>query len=366
MVEIEPCEIQHRLSGHSGHNEVARDVRSELRVSAAILAQSEEHSIIRETPPLEPRAFGHVASADASHPGYPAQVTRRIAHISDLHFGRIDPVVVEGLAHSLQAAKPDLIVASGDFTQRARHSEFAAARAFLDGMPAPVFAVPGNHDLPAYDLIERAWDPYRRYRRYISADLEPVWCDEEVGIVGIKSSRRLPLATTWAIGHVSRRQLQRALARLDAMPDRLVRIVVVHHPLLLPEAPAQPLARHAFTGGAARALAALAGHKVQLVLSGHLHLSYSRRHMPASEGVPAVTLPDAESAHIRAAQPGPTSGPLIVHAASATSTRLRNEPNAYNLITIAAGQIEVEVHAWDGRQLFAAVRPLAKDAVSPA
>lgn len=293
-------------------------------------------------------------------------MTRRIAHISDLHFGRIDPAVVDGLARSLQEARPDLIVASGDFTQRARHSEFRAARAFLDRLPAPVFAVPGNHDLPAYNLIERLWDPYRRYRRYISPEVEPVWLDEAVGIVGIKSSRRLPFATTWAIGHVGRDQLEQALARLDAMPDGVVRIVVVHHPLLLPASPARPLARHAFTGGAERALAAFAEHKVQLVLSGHLHLSYSRRHVSTREAAPAVTLPDPGVAEIKAAGTGADGGPLVVQAASATSTRLRNEPNAYNLITVGNGKVEVEVHAWDGKQIFAAVQPLIADPVSPA
>ena len=288
-------------------------------------------------------------------------MTRRIAHISDLHFGRIDPAVVDGLIRSLSETRPDLVVASGDFTQRARHREFAAARAFLDRLPAPVFAVPGNHDLPAYNLLERVWNPYRRYRKYISPDLEPVWRDEEVGIVGIKSSRRVPLATTWAIGAIGRRQLERSLARLDAMPERLVRIVVVHHPLLLPESPAQPLSKSSFTGGAARALAAFAEHRVQLVLSGHLHLSYSRRHLPAAAGAPAMTLPDAGAVEIKAAEPAPATGALIVQAASATSTRLRNEPNAYNLITIEHGRIEVEVHAWDGSRLFAAVRPVAAE-----
>jgi 3',5'-cyclic AMP phosphodiesterase CpdA len=284
---------------------------------------------------------------------------RRLAHISDLHFGRIDPVIVEGLAESLSVARPDLVIASGDFTQRARDGEFAAARAFLERLPMPVIAVPGNHDLPSFNLLERFWDPYARYRRYIAPELEPVWCDQEIGIIGIKSSRRMPRGLHWATGRIGHSQLERSLARLDRLPPDLVRIVVVHHPLLLPESPALRLSKSAFTGGARRALAAFAAHRVQLVLSGHLHLSYSRRHTPVDQGPPAVALPDGEAAEIKNADGGaPPQGPLVVQAATATSTRLRNEPNAYNLITIRDGTIKVEVHAWDGRQLFAAVQPM--------
>lgn len=286
-------------------------------------------------------------------------MTRRIVHISDLHFGRIDPAVVAGLELSLAAARPDVVVVSGDFTQRARRREFKAARAFLDRLPAPVFAVPGNHDLPSWNLLSRLADPYRRYRRYIDRELEPVWCDGEVGIVGIKSSRRLTRDLHWAVGRIGRQQLERALRRLDGMPPNLVRIVVVHHPLLLPESPAQALPRHAYTDGAARALAAFAEHGVELVLSGHLHLSYARRHTAGVEGLPAVALPNGQGAEFKSPEAPVPVGPLVVHAASATSTRLRQEPNAYNLITVDKDRIEVEVHAWDGREIFAAVRPVA-------
>ena len=182
---------------------------------------------------------------------------------------------------------------------------------------------------------------------------------------GISSvgARRLPHNPNRAAGRVGERQLERVLARLDALPLELARIVVVHHPLLLPEVPPRrPLPAHAFTRGAGRALAAFARHRVRLVLSGHLHLSYARRHEPepVSEGPPTVALPGTGVAEVAAPMLPAPSGPLVVQAATATSMRLRDEPNAYNLITIDGERLELEVHAWDGRRMFAAVAPVAE------
>src|SRR3954454_11057083 len=137
---------------------------------------------------------------------------RRLAHLSDLHFGRVDPAAVEGLLRSLEAARPDLIIVSGDFTQSARTGEFIAARAFLDRLPTPTFAVPGNHDLPQWNPVERLLRPYDRYRRFTVEELEPVWSDAELGIVGVKSRRRLPRQLNRAPGRFGERQLERVLA----------------------------------------------------------------------------------------------------------------------------------------------------------
>src|SRR5436190_16940942 len=96
---------------------------------------------------------------------------RTIAHISDLHFGRLDPPVAEGLVADLADRKPSLLVVSGDFTQRAREGQFRAAADFLKRLPTPQLLVPGNHDIPLYNLIRRFFFPLDRYRRIIGDEL---------------------------------------------------------------------------------------------------------------------------------------------------------------------------------------------------
>ena len=119
---------------------------------------------------------------------------RTLVHLSDLHFGRVDPRIVPPLVQAIQTIAPDLIAVSGDFTQRARRSQFVQARDFLQQLPFPQIVVPGNHDVPLYNIAARLLSPLAGYRRYIARDLTPVFVDEEMMVVGLNSARAAVLA----------------------------------------------------------------------------------------------------------------------------------------------------------------------------
>ena len=242
-----------------------------------------------------------------------------IAHLSDLHFGRINPAIAPALSLAIAAARPDLVVVSGDLTQRARRGEFRAARRFLETLPQPQLVVPGNHDMPLYNVMARWLNPLSRYRRFISDDLQPYFEDAEIAVLGINTAR----ANTFKNGRVNAGQIVHACGRFEASATGKTRIIVTHHPFDLPQSGDAAL----LVGGARLAMAGFAESRVDLILSGHLHGNHA-----------------AESS----ARYGGSSRPvLLVQAGTATSTRLRGEENSFNLLHLDAASIRVDCMAWD-------------------
>jgi len=245
-----------------------------------------------------------------------------LAHISDLHFGSADPALILALLADLRQARPDLIVISGDITQRAFVREFEQARGFLQLLPCPYLVVPGNHDVPGRNLIERLLRPFDRYRRFIAADLCPVHRGTDFVVAGINSVRPFRFGWDWSRGRISPRQLHRLEQVFGAEPGSRVRVVAVHHPFLL----SRETQHRGRAGGFGRALACFRRLEIRLVLTGHLHKALS-----------GETDGDA------------TKHPLIaVQAGTAVSTRTVYEPNTYNWICVERRKLRVVVRSWNG------------------
>ena len=247
---------------------------------------------------------------------------RTIVHLSDLHFGRVDPAILPPLERAVAEVAPDLVVVSGDITQRARITEFEAAARFLKTLPAPLLTIPGNHDLPLYNVVRRWLSPLARYRRYITNDLEPFFEDTEIAVLGINTARAMTLKD----GRINRPQIEAATQTFAHCGKDVTRIVVTHHTFDVPDATAAAIAAHKLVGRADMAVAGLIGAGVDMILSGHLHLS----------GVGETTQ--------RYQLPGRAA--LLIHAGTATSTRRRGELNAFNVVRIASPDVVIECWIW--------------------
>ncbi len=245
---------------------------------------------------------------------------RTIAHLSDLHFGRIEPALLQPLRATLESIGPDVLVVSGDLTQRARASQFRAARAYLDTLPGAQVIVPGNHDVPLYNVFARFLAPLRNYRRIVSPDVEPAFIDGEVAIVGVNTARSL----TFKGGRIDEEQVARVRALICKLPETVVKILVTHHPFDVP-----PDGEHDQVVGRARmALTRLAECGADVLLAGHMHESHVGH-----------TADRYRIAGLSA---------LVVQAGTATSERTRESANSFNVLRISERHVEIVAWLWTG------------------
>jgi 3',5'-cyclic AMP phosphodiesterase CpdA len=243
---------------------------------------------------------------------------RTLIHLSDLHFGSVEPELIEPLLAFIRETKPDLVAVSGDLTQRARTQEFQDARKFLDAIPFPTLVVPGNHDVPLHNVFARLFHMLDRFRRYISENLEPWYADDEIAVAGVNTTRAL----TGKNGRISHGQLKQLGSRFATVSPAHIKIVVTHHPFDLPPG---------VTGDrvvlrSRKAMKVLAEIGVDMLLAGHFHVAGT---------IQTTTRYKTDN-----------YAALIVSSGTTTSTRERGQSNSFNVIQINLTSVAIAQYQW--------------------
>lgn len=246
-----------------------------------------------------------------------------VLHLSDPHFGTERPEVVEALVRLARAEQPDLVLLSGDITQRATARQFEAAQAFCQRLGAKaLLAIPGNHDIPLFDVGRRLLGPYARYRAAFGRALEGEWSSPDLLVLTLNTTR------PWRHKHgtLSAAQVERVAQRMARAQPGQLRMVVAHQPLAVYRPQDEPdLLR-----GHAQALPRWAAAGVDLVLGGHIHLPYV---LAAHQRNPALPQPL-----------------WVVQAGTAVSSRVRHEAgNSVNVLRRLPGEAPrtCRVERWD-------------------
>lgn len=250
---------------------------------------------------------------------------KKLLQISDPHFGTVQAPVMRALEALAAAQQPDVLVLSGDITQRAHTAQFAQARALCDRLAIPqMLSLPGNHDVPLFNLYQRLVQPYARYLRDFGPDLEPVLLTPWLCLIGVKTTRRWRHKN----GEVSSAQIERVVQQLRAAGPSQLRVVVVHQPVYV----TRPEDEHDRLRGWEAAVRAWADAGADIVMGGHIHLPYV--------------------AELSGAVAGLGRRMWCVQAGTALSSRTRREaPNSINLLChdTQSRPLRCELQRWDYR-----------------
>lgn len=248
----------------------------------------------------------------------------RLVHLSDLHFGAHENRLVQAVEQRVDELRPDLVVISGDFTQRARTEQFRDACDFLQRLQHSgheVLGVPGNHDVPLYDVLRRFLSPLARYRRFIDENLCPFVELPGIAVLGVNTARSL----TFKDGRINQQQVALIRETFSRTSSDAFRVLVTHHPLFALKVADQTAPA---IGRQELALDAIEEAGVDMLLAGHNH------HASSQSAADLVTR--AGSA-------------LVVQAGTATSTRVREQEQSFNCIDVADCSVTITVNAWRGK-----------------
>lgn len=244
-----------------------------------------------------------------------------LLQISDPHFGTEQPPVVAALLEFARQLRPDVIALSGDVTQRARRTQFAAAADFVAQLPrAPVIVIPGNHDIPLFNILARAATPYANFQRAFGKNLEPLYESEHMLVIGVNTTRPRRRKD----GEVSQEQIERVAEKLRSARTQQLRVVLVHQPVHVIRAEDVPNLLH----GHDAAVAAWSAAGADLIMGGHIHLPYVRPLGDHMAGLPRRL--------------------WAVQAGTAVSHRVRHDsPNSVNVVRHDVKQVTCEIERWD-------------------
>jgi 3',5'-cyclic AMP phosphodiesterase CpdA len=263
----------------------------------------------------------------------------RIVLLADLHFGSVPIGLADRLCQAIAKLIPDVIVVAGDLTLRSRSAEFAEVKAWLATLPAPLMLLPGNHDLPFWNMFERFASPFARYAKATGAPLMPVFEDSECFVLGLNTTASWQPHMKWQEGMARRGDVAAAEKLLAAAPSEKLRIVATHHPLFKVEGlpRARPVRRFALV------LNMLGRQRVEMLMHGHLHQQYAS---PMRHGACRF---------------------LSIGAPTALSSRVRGEPNGFWLIEAGSGGFVLTLHRLDEAGGFIAGDPvtIAREPAEP-
>ncbi len=244
---------------------------------------------------------------------------RRIAHVSDIHFGGHNAAAVEAVAKWIAQERPDITVLSGDLTRFGHPEEFAAAEAWVSNLQGPRLITPGNHDTPWAGVWARITAPFALYEQHFGEPCGATWSDGDMTLAAVNTARGVQVRWNWSKGEISRKQAARAATALESRPRGSLGVMICHHPLV--EMVGGPMTARV-RGGVAAAQRLCEGG-ADLILTGHIHAPFAM----------AMPYGDRHTYSV---------------GAGTLSVRERGCPAGFNVITFDGDTIDVTALAWTG------------------